>query len=146
MKKLAVILALVLAVVAAPVGATSKEAIGPGISPLTGHPTTFTAASPFHVGACWRLSSDTQAIGHYSIALSVDGTLVQPSFTEFGSTDADPDVVRRCYVWNFPSGLSAGTHTFVETWYVPCYATSQTCSNPNEVVVYATYTLAVTFT
>ena len=146
MKKLVLILALVAAVAAAPAGATSKVVIGPGISPLTGHPTTFTAGSPFHVANCWDLTSDTQAIGHYSIALSVEGTLVEPSFTEFGSTDANPDVVRRCYVWNFPSGLSAGTHTFVETWYAPCYATSETCSNPNEVVAYATYTLPVTFT
>jgi hypothetical protein len=145
MKKLALILALVLATIAAPAGAASKEVIGPVISPLTGHPTTFAADSPFHVANCWALPAGTPATGHYSIALSVDGTLVEPSFTEFGSTDANPDVVRRCYVWNFASGLSAGTHTFVLTWYVPCSATSQTCSNPNEVVTYTTYTLTVTF-
>jgi hypothetical protein len=40
-------------------------------------------------------SSDTEAIGHYSIALSIDGTPVQPSFTEFGSTDDNPDVVTK---------------------------------------------------
>jgi hypothetical protein len=97
MKKLMFILALVLASAAAPAGATSKEPSGPGISPLTGQPTTVTAGSPLRVGNCWALRSDTEAIQHYDIALSFDGTPVQPSFTEFGSTDGNPDVVRTCY-------------------------------------------------
>jgi hypothetical protein len=144
MKKLALIVALVLATIVAPAGATTKEPIGPTISPLTGHPTTFAADSPFHVANCWNLAPDTQAIGHWSISLSVDGATVEPSFTEFGSTDAS-DNVRRCYVWNFADGLSAGTHTFVQTWYAPCYATTQTCDKENEVVTHTTYTLTVTF-
>ena len=144
MKKLALILALVLATIAAPAGATTKEPIGPTISPLTGHPTTFAANSPFHVANCWILAPDTQAIGHYRIALSVDGATVEPSFTEFGSTDAS-DNVRRCYVWNFVNGLSAGVHEFRLTWYAPCYATDTTCDKQNETVELAVYLLTVTF-
>ena len=148
MKKLMMILALIAAVVAAPAGATSKEAVGARINPLAGQPTTFAAGSPFNVSNCWGLDPRVgdEPIGHFSIGLSVDGTLVKPSFTKFGSTESNLTLIQRCFVWNFPSGLSAGTHTFVQTWYVPCSTTSQTCSDPNEIVAYATYTLTVTFT
>ena len=148
MKTLAMTLALFAAAVAAPAGATSKEPIGARINPLVGQATTFTAGSPFNVSNCWGLDPrlGDEPAGHFSIGLSVDGTLLEPSFTDFGSTESNLTLIRRCYVWNFPNGLSAGVHTFVQTWNVPCSTTSQMCGNPNEGVASATYTLTVTFT
>jgi hypothetical protein len=141
---LAFVLMLTLGVMAMPAGAKQIELIGPTISPLTGHPTTFAAGAPFHVANCWLIPSTSDAIGKFRIALEVDGTAVagEPLFS---TTSGDPDIHNRCWVWNFPDGLSAGTHTFVQNWYAPCYATAQACTNPNELVVAASYTLTVTF-
>jgi hypothetical protein len=146
MKKLALpfIVMLTLAVVAMPAGAKQIEPIGPTISPLTGHPTSFAAGAPFHVANCWNIPSTSDAIGKFRITLEVDGAPVAGE-TLFSVTSGDPDIHKRCWVWNFPEGQSAGTHTFVQNWYAPCYATEQACTNPNELVVAASYTLTVTF-
>jgi hypothetical protein len=143
---------LALAVVALPAAATSKEPLGPAFSLLTGHPTTFAAATPFHIANCWNIASTSDAIGKFSISLDVDATPRAEDFTEFSVRSGDPDILNRCWVWNFPDGVSTGTHTFVEHWFAPCYvAVSQfgypgACSNPNAVVEALTRSLTVNFT
>jgi len=136
------ILALALAAVAS--AAPNKELVGSQISVLTGEPTTFTAGAPFHVVNCWHpVVGEDRAIGEWTIGLTVDGVSVDPNWTLFGG--ASDGTIERCYGWNFPSGLSAGTHTFVETFYTPCYRVSTTCSDPNAQVVYDVKTLTVAF-
>ncbi len=147
MKRLGItfLLMLALAVVALPAAATSKEPIGQAFSLLAGRPTTFAAGAPFHIANCWNLPSTADAIGKFSIALDVDTTPRAEDFRVFSVTSGDPDILKRCWVWNFPDGMSTGTHTFVEHWLEPCYATAGPCSNPNAVVEAFTLSLTVVF-
>ena len=147
MKKLVITLLGTLAlacVVALPATATKPGPIGPKFQPLTGQPTTFPSGTAFHLENCWLVSSDVAAIGKYSIALDVDGTPRALDFTQF-TTDFVANTTQRCYGWNFPNGLGAGPHTFVEHWFAPCYATPGPCTKPNEVVEEFTLPLTVAF-
>jgi hypothetical protein len=122
---------LALAVVGLAAAASpNKQTVGPAFSILTGHPTTFEANSAFHIENCWNLSTSADAIGKFSIVLDVDGMPRAEDFKEV--LNPTPDTTLRCWVWNFPSGMAAGIHTFVEHWFEPCSATtSGTCDTPN---------------
>jgi hypothetical protein len=141
---------LALGAVAVPAAATPKEPIGPAFSLLSGQPTTFAAGAPFHIANCWVVQSTSDAVGKFRIALDVDGTPQAEDFKLFSVTSGDPDLHFRCWVWNFPDGMSTGSHTFVEHWFVPCYAAASLgytgpCSNPNALVEVTTLSLTVVF-
>ena len=142
----ALLVTLALAVVAMPASAASREPIGPSINVLLGTPTTFPSGAPFHIGHGWQLSSDGDALGQYRFALQVDGTYRTEDFISRTVTSGNPDLLNRFWVFNFPSGLSVGPHTFVGHWLARCSVTSGPCSNPNAVVDADVRTLTVTFT
>jgi hypothetical protein len=150
MKKLVITLLATLAlavVVALPASATSKEPTGTAFHMLQGTPTTFTAGAAFYIGNCWLVESSADALGKYTIALDVDGTPRAESYTQFSTLVLDGvSYNQRCWVWNFPDGMSAGTsHTFIEHWFAPCYATPGPCSKPNALVERYTLSLTVDF-
>ena len=150
MKKLVITLLATLAlavVVALPASATSKEPTGTAFHMLQGTPTTFTAGAAFYIGNCWLVDPSAGAQGKYTIALDVDGTPRGESYTQFSQVLDSNNMLKnqRCWVWNFPDGMSAGTHTFVEHWFEPCYATPGPCSKPNAVVERYTLSLTVNF-
>jgi hypothetical protein len=141
---------LALAISAMPAGATSKEPVGDRINVLLGFPTTFAAEAPFNIRHGWQISADNDAIGKFSFALDIDGTPRDFDFVLKTVTSGDPDVQDRFWVFNFPSGLSAGTHTFVGRWLAPCYTAIQLdfpgpCRSPNTVEEAFRRTLTVTF-
>ena len=152
MKKLGVVYVLTLvliAVVAMPAGATSKEPVGAKISLFSGSP-TFAAGAPFHISDGWQVSSNTDAVGKFDITLEVDGTLRKHDFVIREVTSGNPDLLARFWVFNFPSGLS-GTHTFVGRFLGPCQPLvdfgyiAGPCSSPTTVTEALNRTLTVTF-
>jgi hypothetical protein len=149
-RSILILLAALAVVVAAPSAAQAHQftTVGPAFNIFTGNPSTYPAGQPFHFLLGFDLPNDgsVDAIGKYSVALEVDGTLVEPDQQFFGPLPARPGFLGRVWAWNFPSGLSAGVHTFTASFYTPCYATDGPCSNPNEVVLFGSRTMTVTFT
>jgi hypothetical protein len=102
-------------VVALPATANNKPTTGPrlGLSPLA--PTTFAANSPFHIeaGFTCELADAPCMAGQISanagFDLYLDGVL-QPSTVDVDLVDG---VLGKLYLTNYPSGLPAGTYTFV---------------------------------
>ena len=126
--------------------AGSKQRLGSEINVLVGTPTTFTAGAPFHIAHGWVAIDTTvsSAVGKFSFSLQVDGVYRSESFVE--RTVEPNGTVDRFFVFNFPSGLPAGSHTFIGHWLAPCYAVSGcTTVNPNTVVEAFQRTLTVTF-
>jgi hypothetical protein len=131
-------LALLVGVPSAPAG--THERVGSRINVFLGSPTEFLAGEPFHVAQGWLLtpdSTDYDALGKYSFTLEVDGQPVGVDFVERSSDDGN---MSRFWVFNFPAGLPAGTHTFVGRWWGPCqplvdvgYDVGAPCTNPTEV-------------
>ena len=146
MKSLVLIFGAVLAIGVAPLpaAATTNEPVGPPINILVGVPTTFPAATPFHIMHGWGLDPSTDAVGKFSFALEVDGTDRPEDFVLRSVITGSPDLLARTWVFNFPYGMT-GTHTFVGHWLAPCYVTAGPYSNPNAVVEVDRHTLTVTF-
>jgi hypothetical protein len=146
---LLLVFTLVLAVAALPSAASAHQitTTGPPFNIFSGHPTQFLAGSPFHFLLGWDpLSLPRDAIGHYSVTLDVDGVQRAPSEHFFGPSPISDGAQARIWIWNFPSGLRAGTHTFVAHFLAPCYATGGPCATPNEVVEVSTRSMTVLFT
>ena len=153
MKKLGVVYVLTLvliAVVAMPAAAKSKEPVGDRINVVNGTPTTFAAGAPFHVIHAWQVATNTDGFGKFDFTLEVDGTLRKHDFVIREVTSGNPDLLARFWVFNFPSGLS-GTHTFVGRFLGPCQPLvdfgyiAGPCSSPTTVTEALNRTLTVTF-
>src|SRR5436309_10970762 len=147
--KLTSLVLLALAVLAFPAASTAgeKTAVGPNFN-MFGQQTDLAAGTAFHILLGWEgLSPDLDAIGHFSWTLDVDGTPRAADFHFFGPSPIQDDALARAWYFNFPNGMSAGTHTFVAHGFAPCYSAvssfvyTGTCSNPNAVVESATFTM-----
>jgi hypothetical protein len=139
---------LVFGIMALPAPATPPEPIGPFLSVLVGTQTTFPAGTSFHTGGGWGLDPNGDANGKFSFSLQVDGVLRNEDFVDRSVVAGPPEVpqvLSRIWVYNFASGLSAGSHTFVGHWFGPCYATAGPCVDPNSVVEIDRHTLIVSF-
>lgn len=133
-----------------------RERLGNRISLIVG-PSTYAANTPFHVAHGWGLTpddSESDAIGKWSFVLEIDGQALPANFVERSSNE-DPafgHLLSRFWVFNFPSGLSAGRHTFTGRWLGTCEVAvdgglyAGPCTKPTEVVEVATRTLTVDFT
>jgi hypothetical protein len=157
MKRLSIALAaiFVVALIALPGAGMAQQVTttGPAFNIFTGHPTDYAAGASFHFLLGWdRIPPETtDAIGKFSWSLDVDGVQRGPDFHVYGPSPLDPATLARAWVWNFPNGLPAGVHTFVARGFTPCYFAvaslgyAGTCSNPNDVVEAAMFSMTVTF-
>jgi hypothetical protein len=145
---------LVLGVVALPGPAAAKQitTVGPAFNIFTGHPSEFQAGAPFHFLLGWDpILTTLHAIGKFSWSLDVDGTPRAADFHFFGPSPLQADALARAWFFNFPDGMSAGSHTFVAHGFTPCYFAVSSlgypgpCSNPNAAVEAATFSMTVTF-
>lgn len=102
-------------VVALPATANNRPTTGArlGFSPLA--PTTFPANAPFHIEAGFTCDLGDgscladQISANAGFDLYLDGVL-QPSTVDVDLIDG---VLGKLYLTNYPSGLPAGTYTFV---------------------------------
>ena len=142
-RSFAVLLAIAAAAVTAlPAGA---ETVGDRID-LASPPATFTAGEPFYIQHGWGWETGeapyqpaSLALGKLQFTLAVDGEVIEPTFV-WRTVDDDRLFWQR-WIFNFPDGLSAGTHRFTGTWSGPCMEMVHsnlyfgTCEQPTEVVV-----------
>ena len=147
MKKLGIaflLMLLVTAVMALPAAAKQKEPVGTQIS-LFGHRTD-DLCRQHAIPHSPRLGEypTTEAVGHFSFALDLDGTRLEEDFVLRTADAVLPEVVHRSWVFNFPAGLT-GTHVFTGHFYAPCYAGPGPCDKPNEVIEAGTVTRTVIF-
>ncbi len=123
------LLALAFAVSAA---ADPKERIGDRIDVLLGTPTSYPANTPFHVVQGWVNidpgATRPEAVGKSFVTLDLDGQPVDASFVE--RFVADDGTLSRFWVFNFPSGLPAGTHFFTARWWGPAKDSSRPDTTP----------------
>ena len=104
----------------------------------------FPANTPFNIRNGWAIGPTTEAVGHFSFALDLDGTRLAEDFVLKTADAAIPDIVLQSWVFNFPDGLT-GTHVFTGHFFAPCYSAPGPCDNPNEVIEAATVTKTVIF-
>ncbi len=133
-----------------PARATAQnETIGERIVVYNGQ-IDFPAGIPFHIWHGWVQESDDGAIGVFDFKLEIDRFFYNEDFKLFSASSADPDILWRKWVFNFPDGMT-GRHTFTGHWYAPCrYAVDELgfpgpCATPNEKVETNTRTLVITF-
>jgi len=137
MKRIALLAAAAVAVVAvlvaaAPASANSEPTTGSQLR-LFGPVTTFPANTPFYVEQGFIVPLADDGIGmhneisaHASSTLYVDGVL-QPSTVDIDVVDDPvfgPSIERR-WLTNFPNGLRAGDHTFVDVLTFPLGTSTQ---------------------
>lgn len=100
-----------------------------------GAPEQFQAGEPFHISHGWAVNKELGVPkNEYSFHLFVDGHQEPPDFigcidepAPAGSTEC------RAFLYDFPDGLSEGTHEFVGVWIAPCGAFLppwQSCVDP----------------
>ena len=137
----------ILLMVTAPVGATVRQPTGPRINLFLGNQ-SFPASTAFHIYDGFGLAGTEDAIGRYSITLTVDGS---PRAFDFKTSQQGTDgSLTKLWYFNFPAGMT-GTHTFVSHFLVPCSASGPfgvPCNglSPNTVVEAFALTATVTFT
>lgn len=134
---------------AGPAPAQPRAPVGERIDVARGQPTTFLADTPFHVrhgwGTCVGSGEGMLANGRLKIELEVDGVQRSPSYVEVSmapeeETGLPCDVVSRISTFNFPDGLSPGSHTLTAHWIGPCEPlidgalTAAFCEHPADVV------------
>lgn len=154
MKKLTLFFSLMLVVsllaISTPAMAGPMAPVGDRIS-MYGWPTEFAAGAPFNIRHGWVQSSTDEGIGVFDFRLDVDGVPQPLSYRWFYSESGNPDSLYRIFVYNFPDGLPAGSHTFTGHWIAPCqYAVdfleyTGTCTTPNAPVETYSRTHTVTF-
>lgn len=154
MKKILVSILLMLALlaIATPASADQKVRLGTRFNLLTSDPTTFTAGDPFHIahGHALDISTST-AIGIYDFKLEVDGVLRDEDFVERSVVSGDPYPLSIFWVFNFPNGMTEGSHTFTGHWFSPCQQAVDgglipgPCSTPNEKVEFLSLSMTVGF-
>lgn len=133
--------ALVLTMVGS-AGAATKQAVGARISLFVG-PTSFPAATAFHIKHGFLLGPTDEVIGKYEFKLDVDGAPRSSDFVE-KTTFADGSF-SRLWVFNFPAGMS-GSHTFTGHFFVPCLTVIDCAgARPNTPMEVLTLTKTVTF-
>jgi hypothetical protein len=112
----AVTIALLLASVTG-AAAASRERVGDRIS-LLDPPATYPADTAFHIWHGFIFESRVdRGYGRYAFQLDVDGVATPADF--FDVDILDRGTVSKVWVFNFPDGLSAGTHTFTGHWVTP---------------------------
>ena len=142
MKKKVIFLLIlaVLLLIAVPASAKSKEPIGEQINLLTGGVPTYTAGQPFHIAHGWAFDPPDERPGpNYSFTLEINGIIANESYRS-------REKLTWLWVYNFPDGMSAGTHTFTGTWFEPCHVSSEDCEKRNEPVVAKLIEIEVVFT
>jgi hypothetical protein len=123
MKNMKVPVAAMVAVAAflvstASAGANTVPTTGNRISLFAG-PTQYAAATPFYVeqGFICPLGQGVDSCMNSDFVLTVDGQ-VQQSVTDIDKVVRDGTMyLQRDELTNFPTGLSAGTHTLTGYWY-----------------------------
>jgi hypothetical protein len=95
--------------------AVSKVRVGDRISLLT-PPTTYPAATAFHIWHGFVVEDTDKSLGRYAFVLDVDG--VQRAADFFEVTLLDRHLISKVWVFNFPNGLT-GVHTFDGHWITP---------------------------
>jgi hypothetical protein len=95
--------------------AASKVRVGDRIS-LLDPPATYPANTAFHI---WHgfVFQDDRAYGRFEFRLDVDDVDVAADF--FDVQVFDRALFSKVWVFNFPNGLAAGTHTFTGHWITP---------------------------
>jgi hypothetical protein len=96
-------------------GATSKVRVGDRISLFT-PPTTYPAATAFHIWHGFVFEESDRPLGRYAFVLDVDG--VERAADFFEVTLVDRRMISKVWVFNFPNGLT-GVHTFDGHWITP---------------------------
>ena len=152
MKKMIILLVIALLLVAVPVAAKTKDTVGEQFDISEGFPTEYAAETPFHIRNGWGAwSPDDAPIGIYDFQLDVDGVFIEEDFVDrYVDSSEKPTMHWLEWVFNFPDGLSAGTHTFTGHWFAPCrvvqeYGYPVTCPLPNYKLEVYTIPLEVTF-
>jgi hypothetical protein len=95
--------------------AVSKVRVGDRISLFT-PPTTYPAATAFHIWHGFVFEDSDRSRGRYEFVLDVDG--VERAADFFEVTTVDRRLISKVWVFNFPNGLT-GVHTFEGRWITP---------------------------
>jgi hypothetical protein len=95
--------------------AVSKVRVGDRISLFT-PPTTYPAATAFHIWHGFVFEDSDRSRGRYAFVLDVDG--VERAADFFEVTTVDRRLISKVWVFNFPNGLT-GVHTFEGHWITP---------------------------
>jgi hypothetical protein len=95
--------------------AVSKVRVGDRISLFT-PPTTYPAATAFHIWHGFVFEDSDKSRGRYEFVLDVDG--VERAADFFEVTTVDRRLISKVWVFNFPNGLT-GLHTFEGHWITP---------------------------
>lgn len=126
---------------------------GDQINILAGNPTTYAADAPFHVLHGWGMKDPAEKgayVAGYGFQLEVDGLWMGRGHVIVQRNNETKSLTRR-YLYEFPDGLSAGDHTFVGHWYMPCQEAVDTgqwtgeCAHKNTPVEVLTWIHVVTF-
>lgn len=148
MKRLFVVLVPVVAAAVLALPAAAGQESGSRLVLFPTAPATFTADEPFYVMHGWGFIPPgvegtapwlAPAEGKLDFTLTVDGQVVEPDFLKVWR--GEDEILWRMPVYNFPTGLPAGVHTFTGTWLGPCESMvssgfySGLCTNLTEVVV-----------
>ena len=158
-KSIFVITILVLAVLlflASPAMADRKAVVCNGdpacrINILEATPTTYQAGAPFFIRHGSYINAPNQApigAGHLGFSLEVDGAYVEPDFVDHFPTTPQGGEGNYIYVlmyYNFPQGLSAGSHAFTGHWYFRCWPKGEGCEQPMKEEYWPPETLTVEF-
>jgi hypothetical protein len=151
---LLILIVMIGLVLVAPAVAAGQEPVGAKLSLWPGQtPTTFPAGEPFHVAHGWAFSPPDDVPGPgLSFGLTLDGVPQEVDFVWRTSTPIPGEGPGLSWMWvyNFPDGLT-GSHTFTGQWFASCLYLArlgldpESCSSPNEIVLFSTNTAEVTF-
>lgn len=144
MKRLAVLVPLVVAMLVSSVGVTaaaSKDPAGDRIN-LFGGDTAYPAYTAFYVSHGFTFEAGDIAVGRAVFRLEVDGVERAADFTQLY-----PETSSKVWVFKFPDGLSAGTHSLTGHWIVACVA-GVNCGDlrPNAPIEFLTLEISVDLT
>jgi len=121
-KSMVVLLILMMLAITTPVSAGNRTPVGEAINLYTGYPTSFQAGTAFHIMHGWVMGPKDKWKGVYDFKLEVDGVYQRVDFLMKSPWDQDPTKEAWAWVYNFPNGMSAGSHTFIGHWFAPCQA------------------------
>lgn len=99
---------------------------------------TFPAGSSFHIVHGWTFDSLEERPELFDFQLQVDGVYREENIIEMRPGES------RLYVFNFPAGMT-GMHTLTGHWLLPCWAISEECTDPDQILETYTSNVLVTF-
>ena len=99
---------------------------------------TFPVGSPFHIVHGWTFDSLEERPELFDFQLQVDGVYQEQDIIEMKPGES------RLYVFNFPAGMM-GIHTLTGHWLLPCWAISEECTDPDQILETYTSNVLVTF-